>query len=269
MKEHAIDAGGVRLHVEEHGAGSPVVFGHSLLCDGTMFARQVQDLSAEHRVLNVDFRGHGRSGVPAGPYSILDQAEDYRRVLDALSVERALFVGLSMGAMAAMHLALEHPSRVAGLVLMNTSAAPEEPWTKRLQYRAMARTAQLFGMRPFLQAKVRTIMFGASFRRERPEVVEHWLGRFAALDRQGLARAVEMVVSRPGIEHRLHELRTPALVIAGAEDSATPPSKARRLADALPGARLEILPGTGHLSTIERPEQTTALIGRFLSDIGY
>ena len=269
FQSHQVEVGGLRLHVEEQGSGKPVVFGHSLLCDGTMFAHQTAALATTHRVLNVDFRNHGKSGNTSGPYSIVDQASDYLRVMDALEVERAVIAGLSMGGMAALHLAATNPGRVAGLVLMDTSAGRQEPWWTVAKYMALALAARTVGPRPFLLQQAAPLMFGWSFRRNQPQKVAEWMERFARLQPRGLYHAVRMVALRPSIEDRLGSIRAPALVIVGAEDKATPPDLSEKLAKGLPRAKLRIVERAGHLSTVEQPEELTRLIRGFLTEIDW
>ncbi len=264
---HRVDLGdGTSLYVEElgKGHGRAVVFGHSLLCDGRMFMDQVTDLAQDHHVINIDFRGHGRSDAPRRDYTIVDQGRDYGRVMDALGVDAAVIVGLSMGGMAALHFALERPERVSGLVLIDTSAEHERAF-KRVKYAALARAARLLGMRRWLARQGADVLFGATFRSEQPEVVETWEDRIMQLDPRAAARAVKMVAGRPSVRARLGEIRVPALVIVGDEDTATPPPNARVLAEGLPSARLEVLALTGHLSTSEKPAETTRLIRGFCS----
>lgn len=257
-------APGAALYVEElgRGNGGPVVFGHSLLCDGRMFADQVTDLAQDHHVLNVDFRGHGRSDRPPRRFTMADQGADYLRVMDALAIDQAVLVGLSMGGMAAIHVAVAHPDRVRGLVLMDTSAGREEP-LRRARYTALATTARLFGPRPWLARQASAVMFGRSFRAEHPEIVALWEERLVAMDRHAIARAVRMVVDRPEMRDRLAEIQAPTLVIVGDEDVATPLPCARTLASGIPGARVEVVPMAGHLSTVERPRLLAKLIRHF------
>lgn len=263
---HRVDVDGVALHVEEEGAGPAVLFGHSLLCNGTMFAAQVADLARDHRVLNVDFRGHGQSGVPPGPYTMQDQANDYLKVMDALGVDRAAIVGLSMGGMAAMRLAASHPDRVAALVLMDTSAGGET-WWNRVKYGALAGAFARIGPRDFILKPVAKLMFGQTFRREQPDQARAWIAVFQGLDRQACRLAVDMVRNRRDVHDRLPRIAAPTLVIVGEEDVATPPALARRLAGGIPGARLEIVPAAGHLSTVEQPEATIRLIREHLAAV--
>lgn len=258
-------APGAALYVEELGRehGETVIFGHSLLCDGRIFVDQVTDLAQDHHVLNVDFRGHGRSDTPPRAYSMADQADDYLRVLDALGIERATFAGLSMGGMAAIRVAIAHPDRVRALVLIDTSASGEEAM-KRARYTALATTARLFGPRPWLTRQASAVMFGQTFHREHPEIVAQWQDAMGQLDRRALALAVKMVVGREDMTKRLRDIQAPTLVIVGDEDVATPPVYARTLQAAIPNARLETIPMTGHLSTVERPRVLAKLIRHFV-----
>ena len=257
---------GLAVEVSGPAGAMPVLFGHSLLLDRRMFDAQVADLARDFRVFNVDFRGHGDAAVPPRGFSILQQAEDYAKVLDHFGLDSAAIVGLSMGGMAAMHFAIAHPTRVRGLVLMNTSAEREPP-KARAKEMALAVTARMFGVRPFIRKQVEPLMFGERFRAERPDVVAMWSERMAELDRTGLYRAVTMVLSRPAVGPRLVDLRTPTMVIAGDQDVATPPKLGRQIADTIPGAVFRLLPRTGHVSTVEEPELTTRLIRAHIEQV--
>lgn len=250
---------GLAVEISGPADAPPVLFGHSLLLDRTMFSAQVAELARDFRCVNIDFRGHGESAQPPRGFSMRDQADDYRKVLDHLGLERAAIVGLSMGAMAAMHFAVAHPGRVSALVLMSTSAEPEPP-AARAKDMALAVMARLFGVGAFIKKQVAPLMFGERFRAEHPQVVAAWMDRIARLDRKGLYRAVTMVMSRPAVGPRLAEIRVPTLVVTGDQDQATPPALGQTIAETIPGAELRLLPRTGHISTVEEPEVTTKLI---------
>lgn len=246
--------------------GRPVLFGHSLLLDGRMWEAQIPDLSRTFRCINIDFRGHGQSAIPPRGFEMADQAEDYRKVMDALGLESATLVGLSMGAMAAMHFAVAHPARVRALVLMNTSHRPE-PAKARAKDMALAVMARLFGLRDFILKQVEPLMFGERFRAERPEVVARWSKIMGELDKKAVYRTVKMVMSRPAVGPRLADVRAPTLVIAGDQDLAAPPALGQHIAETIAGAEHVLLPRTGHISTVEEPEVTTKLIRKFLERV--
>ncbi len=256
---------GLAVEISGPESGMPVLFGHSLLFHRGMYDVQVADLSRDFRCIAIDFRGHGQSARPPRGFRMTDQAEDYRKVMDHLGITRAAVVGLSMGGMAAMHLAVAHPSRVAGLVLMNTSADPE-PAAARAKDMALAIMARMFGVNAFILKQVAPLMFGSTFRAASPELAESWLQQLTTLDRSALYRAVTMVMSRPAVP-RLSDIRVPTFVVAGDEDAAIPVDRMERIAAAIPGAELRVLPRTGHISTIEQPEVTTKLLRAWLQTI--
>lgn len=254
---------------EESGpeGGPVIVFGHSLLFDHRMWAPQVAELSKDFRCVALDFPGHGGSDEPRRGHTMRDNAEAYRVVMDHLGIERAVLVGLSMGGMAAMPFALAHPGRVAGLVLMDTSADVEPP-AARARNTAMAVTARWFGFPAFIIKKVNALMWSERARRERPELVSEWEGRVKTLPRPGLYRAVMAVMKRPSVMDKLGELKVPTLVIAGEEDAATAAEVNRAIAERIAGADLKLLPRTGHIANLEEPEVVTKLIRAFMSRLG-
>lgn len=265
---HAVDVGGASLHIVERGTGAPVVFGHGLLFDHHMYDGQVETLAPDHRVVLLDWRAHGGSDAPAARWTMEDQGLDYVRVMDALGIDQAVVIGQSMGGMAALHVALRHPERVRGLVLIDTSAAAE-PVLRRIKYMTLAFLARTVGMHPALLEQAAAVAFGPTFRETQPATVRSWMDRWAGMDPKIVARAVRVPVSRPSVVGRLSEITAPTLVIVGAEDETTPPSESLRLAHRLPHARLEILPRTGHMAPIERPEEVARLIRRFLTELGW
>ena len=266
---HMIDVDGFQLHaIVEDGKGRPVVFGHGLLFDWRSWVGQTPLIAVDHRVVAFDSRGHGLSGLPEDDWTIQDQADDYARVMDALGIDRAVVVGESMGGMAALHLALRHPQRVKGLVLVGTSASAETLY-QRTRYRLLVLMAQLFGMRPWLLTEGSKAMFGATFRRTQPEQVKQWMEPIAGYDPKVIARTLRPVMKRPSVVGRLPTITAPALVIVGDEDQTTPPRESEVMAERMPNARLVTLGATGHMSPIEKPEQIAVLIREFLREIGW
>jgi len=265
---HLIDVDGFALHAVEDGQGRPVVFGHGFLYDWRMWQEPMGMLAPEHRVVAWDSRGHGGSGLPVGDWTMEDQADDYIRVMDALGIDQAVVVGLSMGGMAALRLALRHPQRLRGLVLIDTSAGGET-LVRRTRYRMLSLLARTFGIRPWLLKEASKVMYGATFRRHHPERVREWTAPMARFDPKVIARTLRPIVKRGSVVSRLPTITAPALVIVGDEDQTTPPRESEVIAERLPSARLVTLGATGHMSALERPEQTAALIREFLHEIGW
>jgi 3-oxoadipate enol-lactonase len=227
-----------------------------------MWAKQLPPLAERYRVVNVDYRGHGRSGAATDPFGLDDLVADVVAVLDRLGIEEAVWAGLSIGGMVSLHAALAVPERVVGLILLDTHAGAER-WSKKLKYRAMSLGVRVLGVRPFL-SEVVGLMFGETTRREKPELAAEWRERFAATHVPSMLRTVELLNARESVVERLGEIQLPALVAVGEEDHLLPPVDAREIAEGLPDASLVVIPGAGHLSALEQPEAVTAAMLGFL-----
>jgi 3-oxoadipate enol-lactonase len=248
-----------RLFYEERGesrrGGDPaIVLLHGLLFDGGMWRGQVEPLSALGRVVVIDGPGHGKSEPPP-KFTMEEHADALLDTLGDLDIPRALLVGLSWGGMVAMRLALQHPARVAGLALLDTSAEADGR-LKRLRYRAFVAMHRRIGM-PYrlFRKEVAPLMFAEHTLRERPDLLETTYRRMMGFDREGVARAsLAVVVHGASILEKLDRIRVPTLVMCGREDRATPPDKSENIARAIPGSRLVMLDDVGHMSTLEDPD---------------
>jgi pimeloyl-ACP methyl ester carboxylesterase len=256
---------GQRIHYADTGHGLPVLLGHSFLCSGEMWEDQLPALSRVARTINVDARGHGRSGPATAPYTLDDMLGDMLAVLDRLGVERAVWAGLSMGGMVALRAALTVPERVGALIVIDSDAGAETLW-RVLKYRALGWTARLFGIRPVMPAVLRQ-MFGPTTLSTRPELVERWRGRFARAHVPSILHGIGSLAGRESLTGRLGRIAAPALVIAGEEDRALPPERSRAIAAGIPGARLVTIPGAGHLACVERPDVVTEEMLSFLGEL--
>jgi pimeloyl-ACP methyl ester carboxylesterase len=231
-----------------------------------MWADVAPALATRFTVLNVDARGHGRS-VARGPFTLEDLAEDWRAILDREAIERAALCGLSMGGMTAMRLAVRAPERVAALALVDTSARGERP-RSRPKYRLLAEALRLLGFRDALFPPAVRSLFGATARRERPELVARTVARIRENDPRQIYPACRAVFGRASVLDTLGAIRCPTLVLCGEEDVATKPRESRLIAGRIPGARLVELPRTGHLSALEAPDAVAAHVGAFLDAAG-
>jgi len=241
--------------------GAPVIaFTGSLGTDVTFWRPQSDRLSGRFRTLRYDIRGHGASPVPSAPYSISDLGSDLVALLDRLEIERASLCGLSIGGMISMWVAANAPQRVERLVLCCTSAqlGPREGWVER------AATVRGQGVGAIADG-VLGRWFTPGFAAAQPEVIERMRGILAATPAEGYAGCCEAIADMD-LTPDLPAIGAPTLVIAGEQDPATPPEHGRRIADLIPGAGFEVISPAAHLATVERPDLTTVMILRFLSD---
>ncbi len=256
---------GIEIHYEVCGSGPPVVLAHSFLCSGAMWAAVVPALSARYRLVNVDARGHGASAHVPRRCTIEDVLRDHLAVLDALGIARATWAGLSLGGMVALRAALDEPERVDALALLDTDAGPET-FGVRAKHALLGVVARTVGVGPVVP-QIAKLMFGPTTLRERPALVDAWSARFAAVHVPSVLNVLAAVDGRADLRPSLGRIAVPALVVVGAEDRALPPERSRRLAAALPSARLVEVPGAGHLSALEAPAAVAAAMARFLDEV--
>ncbi|MCR6484732.1 3-oxoadipate enol-lactonase [Amycolatopsis sp. OK19-0408] len=248
----------VRVHrvVEGPEDGPVVVLGGSLGSDVRMWEPQVVPLLERgFRVVRYDTRGHGASPVPPGPYEIGDLGGDVLALLDELEVARAHLVGLSLGAMTGMWLGAHAPDRVASLVLCCTSAklGPPEMWADR------ARTVRAEGTAAVAEAGAARWLTRGYVERH-PDRAAFLRSMIAGVPAEGYAACCGAIERMDQLD-ALPKITAPTLVIAGAEDPATPPEgHADLIAAGVPGARMEVVADAAHLGSYEQPEEFTRLI---------
>ncbi len=232
-----IDVGGHRLRVDVSGQGPPdLLCLHGLVDRLEIWHRMLAPLSERGRVIRVDQRGHGESEAPPGPYLRRDLASDVAAVIQALGSGRAVLVGHSMGGIVSMATALEHPDRVAGLVLIGTASQCSEKvagWYERI---AVA------GERDGAEGLARAI-YGEKSK------------KFVTGDAQGIAHVTRMLKSLFGdpLTPKLPEIHCPVLLVVGEKDPMGPRAS-EIIAGELPDAQLEVVPDCGHWVHVEEPE---------------
>jgi 3-oxoadipate enol-lactonase len=251
---------GAALHYRCDGdRGRPtVVLSNSLGTDLSMWDAQAAVLATRFHVVRYDTRGHGGSDAPAGPYSIELLGRDVLALLDHLDIERANFVGLSMGGVIGQWLGAHAPERLHKLVLANTASriGTEEGW------RARAAAVRADGMLE-IAAGAPGRWFTPDFVARQPVVVGTMQKTLRGLDPEGYAACCEaLAVADLGDDIR--RIVAPTLVVAGIHDPVTTVADAERLAGAIPDATVATLPAS-HLSNIEAPDRFSELVASFLS----
>jgi len=239
------------------GDGPVLVLASSLGATNRMWESQVPALAERFRVLRYDTRGHGESDVTPGPYTVGDLGEDVLALLDELGIERVSFCGLSLGGLTGMWLARNAPGRIDRLVLSSAHIPPAEMWTER------ARVVRADGTAEIAEAVVGR-WFTPMFAEAHPDVVAAYRAMVASTPPEGYASCAE-AVGAWDFRSELAKISAPTLVIAGAEDPATPPEHGRYLAEHIAGARLVVLDAAAHLANVEQPEAFTAAVLDFLT----
>jgi pimeloyl-ACP methyl ester carboxylesterase len=226
----------------------------------------VPAFAERYRVIAFDNRGAGQTDAPDHPYTTRMMADDACGLLDALAIDRAHVIGVSMGGMIAQELALTHPHRVRSLHLGCTLARPDASiqtliagW--REIRRRVDREVSLRALGPWL--------FAARTYIERPEFVEMIVQNALAHPHPqtltGYVRQGDAVATHDTLD-RLGALRCPTLVSVADEDILIPPRFSRQLADRIPGATFQTLPGAGHVYFWELPDHFNTLSLTFLAN---
>ncbi|ARS88982.1 alpha/beta fold hydrolase [Natrarchaeobaculum aegyptiacum] len=247
------------------GEGTPVVFAHGTLMDRTMFHPQLEALADEYRAVAYDLRARTDRYAPG--YDLEDLADDCAAVLDGLGEERAIIGGMSMGGFMALRFALAYPDRVEGLVLIDSMASPHESAEQETYGQLVAPLEGSEDPVPRSLAEgVTGYLFGETTREENPDLVERWVDRWATYPGAAVYNELHSWLERPDVSDRLDEIDVPVLIVHGEEDPSIDPSRAEPMIDALPDARMELIPAAGHTSNLERPAPVTAAIRSFLDE---
>lgn len=247
----------VALHSQTIGPdeGPPMLLGGSLGTTLEMWGPQLRMLSGRLRLTAFDHRGHGKSPVPEGPYTIAALGRDVIALMDHLKLQRASYCGLSIGGMVGQWLAVNHPERIEKLILIATSAHPGDPDS----WRARAETVRGAGTVETIADTVVSRWVTPGWAAEHRLDVGTLRDMLAASPVEGYASCCE-AIAEFDLREQLPKITAPTLVISGAEDPALPPTHQRLIAEAIPGARLQLIADAAHILSVQHPTQVNELI---------
>lgn len=257
-----VKVNGIHINYELSGPqdGPVVVLSHSLGSSLIMWEPQVKPLEARFRVLRYDTRGHGQSDAPAGAYTLEQLMEDAVGLLDRLGIDIVHWVGLSMGGMIGLCLALNHPGRLRTLALCDTAAViPEEAqpmWQERID------AARGKGLEALVDATMER-WFTSSFLAQNPHQVESIRRQFLATPVAGYIGCSE-AIRRLNLLDRLPEIQIPTLIMVGEDDPGTPVSASRAMHGRIPNSELIVLPDAAHFSNVEQADAFNQALLDFL-----
>ena len=252
---------GIAIHYEVEGRedGPPLLFSNSLGTNLHLWDAQAAEAAGlGFRVIRYDQRGHGSSEAPEGTYRLERLSQDVLDLMDGLSIERAAFCGISMGAMTGIRLAMHHPRRFTRLALCNTAVwmPPRELWDTRIN------DVTKGGMQAIVDSVVER-WFTAAFRDSDPDEVARIRAMILATDPAGYAGCCAAIRDMD-LRDRLGLIEAPTLVVIGAHDPATPPERGQYLVERIPGAQKAVLEAA-HLSNVEAPDEFNRIVLGFLA----
>ncbi len=253
----------LRIHFEQAGCGNAILFLHGLGSCGQDWLLQTPSFCSRFRVIAPDLHGHGQTDKPRKRVSIAQMTADVACLLDALGVKRTHIVGLSMGGCVAQQLALDDPTRVRSLTLVNTfarfdSGTPGNALPLALRMGVLG----VLG----LPAQARFVAARMFPKPEQAELRALAAERIASNDLATYTRLI-LAIRAFDVTRRLGEIACPTLVIAGDRDTTVPLRAKRFLAQHIPGARFEMIADSGHATPIDQPEAFNRLVMNFVESV--
>jgi 3-oxoadipate enol-lactonase len=245
---------------------APLVFLHGATLTHEAWAAQVAHFAPQYPVLTYDYRNHGSSSLTPGEHDLETHAEDLLALLEALGLEgqrRPVLIGLSMGGMIAMRAALRSEIAARALVLVNTTSQGWYPPEERDQVRASLEELTPESL-DYWTGVWENAFFTPAFRSAHPDYMAAWRRRYKAQSIEQYHEAMLGLLERRDISEYLGIIDCPTLVLAAAQDVTIPPQLAEKLAKAIRGAELHVLPDCAHLSNEEQPDAFNAAVEAFL-----
>lgn len=257
-----VSIGDADLAYEERGSGPPLLLVPGLNGVGSFWVKQMDDFARDFRVIVHDHRGTGQSTHSRIRYSVEQMADDVLRLMDALGVHAAHYVGHSTGGAIGQVIAQDHPDRLLSLGLSATWAGRDPFFRRVFESRKQVLLSQ--GVEAYLAASVLFLAPPWWVSANDATITEQHRQQIPTL------APVEVLVSRIDAivdfdrRARMREIRTPTLVIVASDDMVTPLFYSRELADGIPGAKLVVLEGGGHFAPVIAPGPYNAAVGGFL-----
>ncbi len=244
--------------------GAPwLMMSNSLATDRRIWDPQIRDLTSKYRVVRYDTRGHGDSQAGSAPYNFGHLTEDVHALFEHLQIERADFIGISLGGMTGLAFAMCAPERVGRLVCCDARASAPDAYRgmwedniAKLNQRGIAGLVE-----PTLERWFTPDFMAATKNADTLATVRSMFNATSTVGYEGAARALQNLDMLEG----LPSLQCKTLYIVGEADMAAPVAVMQDMADRTPQACLKILPNAAHLSNIEQPDAFNSAIRNFLS----
>lgn len=257
-----IKANGINFNTMIDGPeGAPwLILSNSLATTTAMWDEQAAALKSKYRVLRYDQRGHGATDAPAGRYAYDTLVADAAALMDALSVDKAWFGGLSMGGATALGLALAHPARVSGIIICDhgckSTPASSQQWEERIA------VAQKAGMEALVEPTIAR-WFPPEVLAKKPPYIDKVRGMIRATPVNGFIGCAAALADHD-YNSKVETVKCPVLFMVGEKDGTTP-GVMKDMHARLKGSRYVELSGAGHISNMDRPAEFTKAIAEFLA----
>lgn len=244
----------IELYYEQYGEGEPIIFSHGWLDDCSVWNSQIELFARNHTVILYDHRGHGKSDKPRGDYSVRALSSDLHSLIQMLKFEKVTLVGFSLGGMAALMLTLQHPAKVAKLVLVGTTAK------MKVSIYILYTLRYILPYRTFARIVSRIKIYKPS-----QEIIKDNMSRAMEVPKHAAYKCLAEFTRNYDIRNRVSEIKVPTLIIVGAKDR-TNLKASVRLNREIEGSTLRVISDIGHSVMIEKPEEFNQLVRQFIDE---
>jgi pimeloyl-ACP methyl ester carboxylesterase len=257
-----ITSGDAEIFYQVLGDGAPVVLLHPFPANHELWLPAAQALITRYRVILPDLRGHGNSGIGEGHAVMGKHAADIASILDEESVDRAPFIGVSIGGYVLFEFWRHYRGRVAGLGLCNTKAQADSPEARAGRLQAAADVMES-GTEPFFESMALKLM-GKTTQVSRPDLVQGALRMMRQMSPGDVAQVQRGMAERPDSVETLKTINVPTLIVTGDEDLLTGTPEAELMRQHIHGSQMKVIPKAGHYSPWEQPEEVGRILRQFL-----
>ena len=255
----------INLSAVDAGMGVPLVFLHGFPLSRGAWQKQIDGFRSAYRVIAPDLRGFGASETLPGPTTMAQYATDVRALLQELRTGPAVLIGHSMGGYVTLAFARQFPEMLRGLVLVGTKAGADSAEAAAGR-RALAEKVKTDGVQVVVEAMAPKMLAAGNRDVRMGEEVRAIMASSKPL---GVVGALLGMAERPDATALLAHIAVPTLVITGEDDTLVPPAESKKLAEAIRGARLEVIARAGHLVGFEQPDQFNRALEDWLSGAAF
>jgi 3-oxoadipate enol-lactonase len=256
-----VKSGDAEIVYEVFGDGPPIVLLHPFPVNRAFWKPAAQALMARYRVILPDLRGHGDSGLGEGPATMEKHAQDLGRVLNEEKVDRAIFVGVSIGGYVLFEFWRRFRGRVAGLGLLNTKAGADGAEARANRMKSAAEVMER-GTEPYFESLVPILMAKTTVN-TRPDLVDGALTMMREMSPEDVAGVLRGMAERPDSVETLKTIDVLTLVVTGDEDATTGAPEAEIMRKHIRGAEMKVVGRAGHYSPWEQAEEVGKLVRQF------
>lgn len=259
-----IEHDGARLYAVTTGSGPDVVLLHPTPVHHAFWLPLAKQLADRYRLTLLDLRGHGQSSAGTGIITMSRLAQDVYAVLAALNIQRAAFVGCSIGTYALYEYWRRFPQQMSALVCTCGKPQPDSAANRDTRRESMQAAQQPGGLEKFFDRMADTLV-GPTARQQHSEIRTAARNMMDAVSLQAMLAVQQGLMERPDSVPTVSTIHVPVCVIAAGEDQSSTPSEMRVVADQAPDAEFHLVENAGHYAPFEQPQTFASLIGEFLN----